>query len=113
MPWLRGYINIHAVLFDDYEMLDVYGPMELFAGCTVMPIRESKGKIRITFLSASWIEMGSEPANRVGRDGEATPEVLAINIKVRIRIGDAFEVTQVPQVPSKCKSHRLDPHTIH
>lgn len=49
----RGYININAVLFDDYELLDVYGPMELLAGCTVMPIRESKGKLRITFLSAT------------------------------------------------------------
>ena len=60
----RGYININAVLFDDYELLDVYGPMELLAGCTVMPIRESKGKLRITFLSASRIErwMGWEIA---------------------------------------------------
>ena len=49
----RGYININAVLFDDYELLDVYGPMELIAGSNVMPIRESRGKIRITFLSAS------------------------------------------------------------
>lgn len=39
------------VLFDDYELLDVYGPMELLAGSAVLP--ESRGKIKISFRSAT------------------------------------------------------------
>ena len=49
----RGFITLNVLLFDDYELLDVYGPMELLAGSNVLPIGESKGKMKISFISVS------------------------------------------------------------
>ena len=49
----RGFISLNVLLFDDYELLDVYGPMELLAGSNVLPIGESKGKMKISFISVS------------------------------------------------------------
>ena len=55
----RGFITLNVLLFDDYELLDVYGPMELLAGSNVLPIGESKGKMKITFISVSGLIFGT------------------------------------------------------
>ena len=48
----QGAIHVGVVLFDDYEMLDVYGPLELLAGCSVLPSGPSRGKVKLSFVSS-------------------------------------------------------------
>jgi transcriptional regulator GlxA family with amidase domain len=45
----RGYITITVVLFNDYELLDVFGPLELFA--TVATLPHCRGKLKLCYLS--------------------------------------------------------------
>ena len=68
----QGPINIGVTLFDEYEMLDVFGPLELLAGCGILP-GPARGKIKLCFMSL-------EPSKAVRpKDGPLTMTDLCID----------------------------------
>ena len=65
-------LQVGVVLFDEYEMLDVFGPLELLAGCNVLPSGPSRGKVKLSFISAENVK-GVRP-----KDGPLTMTDLNI-----------------------------------